>query len=131
MPPLAREGLGGLLSLAPAKRAQMMKIPAINDTRSFSERADRIISEIVIDGLSYGLYPEGSYVGGLTDIASGLEGLRLTFRRDILAEADTTGRISLQGLHAIRAKLVSAVTEPLTLSRPVIIGASANAETSA
>ncbi|MEO5589256.1 MAG: hypothetical protein ABIS03_06700 [Gemmatimonadaceae bacterium] len=108
LPPFARQGVGGLLGLLPEKRSELVKVPAYQGGASFEERADRVWAEVVIDGLTTGLYPAGSYLGGLTDIGCGLEGLHLTWQRDIIAEADAAGLIPLAGVNRIRSKLVVA-----------------------
>jgi hypothetical protein len=109
-----------LLYVVPAKRADLETIPVIGGESSVQARSDRAAIELVIAILQDCVYPPKSYAGGFTDLGCGLDGLHLTWRRDILSEADSAGVISLDGLRRIRSKLSQAITASGTPA-PVIL----------
>ena len=77
----------------------------------------------LVEILGLCLYEPGTYIAGVTDIASGLEGLSLTFARDIASEADSDGLIVPEAVrrlcekvrHASRLKATSSVERRLEL----------------
>lgn len=121
LPPFFRQSLGILLGLTPAKHADLVTIPVVGKQSSVQARSDRAAVELVIDNLKDNLYPPASYAGGLTDLGCGLEGLHLTWRRDILSEADSAGVISVEGLRRIRSKLSQAIADSVALRGVVLL----------
>jgi hypothetical protein len=120
LPTFLRQSLGILLGLAPAKRADLVTIPVVGRQSSVQARSDRAAIELVIDNAKDNLYPPASFAGGLTDLGCGLEGLHLTWRRDILSEAHSAGVISVEGLRRIRSKLSQAIADSVALNGVVL-----------
>lgn len=121
LPAYLRGGLGILLGLVPAKRSELVTVPVVGRRSSLQARSDRAAVELVIQGITAVLYPARSYLGGLTDLGCGLEGLRLTWRKDILSEADASGIISVDGLRRIRSKLSKAIAESGAVVGPILL----------
>lgn len=109
LPTFLRQAVGILLQLAPQKRKELITIPVHGQKSSVQAPSDRAMIDLVLDALKDNLYPTRSYTGPLTDIGCGLEGMKLTWRRDILSEADAAGIIPIAGLKRIRSKLTEAV----------------------
>ena len=109
LPAFLRQAVGILLQVVPGKRKELVTIPVHGHKSSVQAHSDRAMVDLVLDALKDNLYPPRSYAGPLTDIGCWLEGLRLTWRRDILSEADAQGIITIAGLKRIRAKLTEAV----------------------
>jgi len=109
LPTFLRQAIGILVQVAPAKPKEIVTIPVRGRDSSVQAPSDRAIVDMVLDTVKDDLYPARSWIGPLTDIGCGLEGLRLTWRRDVLSEADAYGVIPIAGLKRIRGKLTEAV----------------------
>ena len=129
LPEFLRQALAILLSLVPEKRAVPVTVPVVGANGSVQARSDRAAIEFVIDMLKDDLYPAASYAEGFTDLGCGLSGLSLTWRRDVLSEADADGVISVYGLRRISDKLSAAITESVSqgAGSPAIAGGKWNA----
>jgi len=108
LPKFLRKALGLLLQVAPEERADLMLVPIGGRQSTVHARTDRTVLDFVIDNLKENLYPPHAVAGPFTDFACGLGGLKLTWQRDVLSEADENGIISIDGLKRIRSKLASA-----------------------
>ncbi|MEO8194398.1 MAG: hypothetical protein ABI681_11165 [Gemmatimonadales bacterium] len=120
MPSFLRGALGGLLGLQTEKRSQLLKVNSPN-AGAVEVRSDHVWAELVIEALGTGLYPPGSYLAALTDIGCGLEGVHLTWSRDIIAEAGQGGVIPLQAVQRIRQKLIVAFAGAEVQERAVLL----------
>lgn len=121
LPKFLRKTLGLLLQVAPEERADMMAVPVNGRQSSVQARTDRVVLDFVIDHLKESLYSPHAFAGPFTDLGCGLDGLKLTWRRDILAEADANGIISVQGLKRIRSKLSAATIRSGQLTQPLLL----------
>jgi hypothetical protein len=121
LPRFLRKALGLLLQVTPEERADMMTVPVNGRKSSVQARTDRVTLDFLIDNLKKNLYPVHAFAGPFTDLGCGLDGLKLTWRRDILAEADESGIISTQGLRRIRSKLSAATIQNGQLVRPLLL----------
>jgi hypothetical protein len=98
-----------------------MTVPVSGRQSSIQARTDRAVLDFVIDCLKDSLYAPRDFAGPFTDLGCGLSGLELTWRRDILSEADAEGIISLDGLKRIRNKLSAAIIDQRKLMKPVLL----------
>ncbi len=128
MPSPLRSCLGALLAVELDARAQLINVSPRNEPKK-EIRSDVAWVDLLITTLERGLYPLNSYLPNLTDIRSGLEGLHLTLRKDITAEADCHGVISVEGVQRIRNKLVVAMAESEVRSRAALAGSSSSEPT--
>lgn len=129
LPPPLRSCLGALLAVELEDRAKPINVSPRNEPKR-EMRSDCAWADLVITSLERGLYPPNSYLPDLTDIRSGLEGLRLTLRKDITVEADGHGVISLEAVQRIRNKLVLAVAESEVNLRTAVVGSRAGSSSS-
>jgi hypothetical protein len=107
VPKFLRKALGVLLEVAPEERGDLITVPVVGGQSSLQARTDRATIDFVIDHLKEELYSTRTFAGPFTDLGCGLDGLKLTWRRDILSEADANGIISIEGLKRIRSKLAA------------------------
>jgi hypothetical protein len=109
LPKYVRKTVGLLLQVTPEERAELIPVPVAGRASSVQARTDRATLDFVIDNLKDQLYSPHAFAGPFTDLGCGLGGLSLTWRRDILSEADADGVITLDGLKRIRRKLTTAI----------------------
>lgn len=121
LPKVLRKTLGILLQVAPEERGDMITVPVNGKKSSVQARTDRAALDFVIDHLKENLYSPRAFAGPFTDSGCGLDGLKLTWRRDILAEANAEGNISVEGLKRIRSKLSAAMITDCQLVQPVLL----------
>jgi hypothetical protein len=120
LPKFLRKSLGVLLQVTPEERADLIPVPVVGKRSSVQARTDRTTIDFVIDQLKENLYSPRSFAGPFTDLGCGLDGLKLTWRRDILGEADGNGIISVEALKRIRSKLAVATAVPGNASASVL-----------
>jgi hypothetical protein len=121
LPKFLRKTLGLLLQVTPEERADLITIPVAGRQSSVQARTDRAALDFVIDHLKESLYSPRSFAGPFTDLGCGLSGLELTWRRDILSEADAAGTISIAGLKRIRSKLSAAIIHGGQQVQPILL----------
>jgi hypothetical protein len=124
LPAPVRFALTELLAVETDKRAST--IQQRSGRKMIELRSDAAAIHLMIDTFGSALYPEDSYLRGLNDIACGLEGLKLTWSRDIISEVQPDGQIPLDALRRISLKLHGAIESDIHNGRNprcVIIGA--------
>jgi hypothetical protein len=120
LPKFLRKAVGLLLQVTPEERAGLITVPVAGRPSSVQARTDRATLDLVIDHLKENLYSPRVCAGPFTDLGCGLSGVRLTWRRDILSEADADGIISLAGLKRIRGKLSVATIQNGQAVQPIL-----------
>jgi hypothetical protein len=115
LPSSVRFALAELMAVETDKRSRMIELR--HGREVIALRSDQAAIELLTDAFGANLYPEGSYLGELNDIASGLEGLKLTWSHDIMSEVTSDGQIPVDGLRRISGKLHDAVESDIHTGR--------------
>ena len=115
LPLSVRFALAELMAVETDKRSKTIELRCGREVIAL--RSDHAAIELLIDAFGASLYPEGSYLGELNDIACGLEGLKLTWSHDIMSEVTSDGEIPVDGLRRISVKLNDAVESDIHTGR--------------